>query len=59
MGKYKNIQFKLHRNHTKVFLFLAPKKGLRKFETWETRWRWMIVMIPFLFTLQIYWDIYD
>jgi len=48
---YKNIV--IHRNPTKIFLFLAPNKGL-KFKDWDTHW--LLIYIPYLFSIQIYWD---
>ena len=41
------------RNRTKVFLFLAPHRGL-KFNQWDTRWA--LLAVPFLFTVQFYWE---
>tara|TARA_Y100000310_G_C20342830_1_gene650622 strand:- start:198 stop:386 length:189 start_codon:yes stop_codon:yes gene_type:complete len=42
-----------YRNRTKVFLFLAPRRGL-KFSPWDTRW--LLLSLPFLFTVKFYWE---
>jgi len=42
-----------YRNPTRVFLFLAPQRGL-KFGPSDTRW--VLLSLPFLFTVKFYWE---